>query len=75
MERTLSDLRKAAGFKTQGALAEKIGVERVTVSRWESGDREPRLSMISLLAEALHTTDGEIVSAITCLRERKEKIA
>lgn len=33
-------LRERAGI-TQTALAEALGVDRATVSRWESGDREP----------------------------------
>jgi DNA-binding transcriptional regulator YiaG len=34
-------IREAAGV-TQAALAVDIGVHRITVVRWESGDREPK---------------------------------
>lgn len=67
--KTLSDMRKAAGFKTQEALAEIIGVERVTVSRWESGDREPRLNFISTLADVFGVSEGDIVTAINQMRK------
>jgi transcriptional regulator with XRE-family HTH domain len=34
-------IREVAGV-TQDAVAEDVGVDRATISRWESGDREPR---------------------------------
>lgn len=73
MASNLADIRKGAGFRTQEALAEKIGVERVTVSRWESGDREPRLSMISLLARTLDVSEGDIVAVISKQRAKKPR--
>jgi transcriptional regulator with XRE-family HTH domain len=35
------ELRLAAGFSIQ-EIAAAVGVDRATVSRWESGKREPR---------------------------------
>ena len=34
-------IRQAAGV-SQGAVARELGVHRVTVARWESGERSPR---------------------------------
>lgn len=34
-------LRERAGI-SQDAVAQAVGVDRATVSRWESGEREPR---------------------------------
>jgi transcriptional regulator with XRE-family HTH domain len=47
------DLRLGAGI-TQAEIAEVLGVDRASVTRWESGTREPRgdvrLAYIDLLA-------------------------
>ena len=47
-------VRQAAGA-TQSRVAEALGVHRLTVSRWETGERRPRGEMraryASLLAE------------------------
>lgn len=45
-------LRIAAGL-TQADVAGSIGVTRVTVSRWETGVREPRGALRRSYAEAL----------------------
>lgn len=44
--------RKKAGL-SQEALAERIGVSRQAVSKWETGDAEPELSKLRLLAQVL----------------------
>jgi len=36
----IKKLRKRLGM-SQGELAEALGVERITVIRWESGDNKP----------------------------------
>lgn len=41
---------------SQEELAEKIGVEKVTISRWERGQRGLTLTTLESLAEALHCT-------------------
>jgi transcriptional regulator with XRE-family HTH domain len=48
----LRELREAAGL-TQGELAERVGVIREAVARWEAGRREPGWSNVLALAEAL----------------------
>jgi transcriptional regulator with XRE-family HTH domain len=48
----LQALRLAAGL-TQAELAEKIGVHRVAVARWEGDEREPNWSNVVALAKAL----------------------
>lgn len=53
-------LRKQAG-KTQGELAEQIGVDTETISRFERGATMPSLVTLQLLAVALNTTMGDLV--------------
>lgn len=48
----LKQLRKAAGL-TQAELAEKVGSHTITVSRWETDEREPTWTNIAALAKAL----------------------
>lgn len=42
--------RKKAGL-SQEALAEKLGVSRQAVSKWETGESDPEISKLKLLAE------------------------
>lgn len=45
-------IREAAGV-SQGRLADELGVDRVTVTRWEGGLRRPRGSTAARYAELL----------------------
>lgn len=49
---TLVRLRKEKGL-TQGQIAEMIGVDQTTVSRFEQADSNPQLSMIRRYARAV----------------------
>lgn len=51
----LETARRARGM-TQGDLAEEIGVQQATLSRWEKGLREPDDSDVDKLATALGVT-------------------
>lgn len=48
----VASARADRGF-TQEALAEAVGVEPVTVSRWETGDRAMSLSALARVSVAL----------------------
>jgi transcriptional regulator with XRE-family HTH domain len=50
--RTLARVRKARGL-TQAELAERLGVIRNTVSRWERGEATPSLEQLGPLTRAL----------------------
>jgi len=52
MARTLRDLRLARQFDQQ-MLGERVGVNAVTISRWETGGHKPSLRNIHKLAHAL----------------------
>lgn len=56
----LSACRKREGV-TQGELAERIGVDTETVSRFERGVTMPSLTTLQMLAVALNTTMAELV--------------
>lgn len=53
------DIRARAGL-SQAQLADAIGVDRVTVSRWEAGTRTPRGRHLTEYLEALN----ELASAV-----------
>jgi len=53
--------RKKAGL-TQPDLAEKSGLSIVTISRYESGHREPRASDIQKLCEVLGVGESELLN-------------
>ncbi|GAA0933612.1 helix-turn-helix transcriptional regulator [Streptomyces thermoalcalitolerans] len=55
----LARRRKAAGF-TQEGLADYLGVERSTVSRWESAETEPQAWIRPRLASALRVSVEEL---------------
>ena len=48
-------LRHEKGL-SQEAVAEKIGVSRQTVAKWENGESMPNLDLAAVLAEVLGTT-------------------
>ena len=53
-ERLLSLLQKQG--VTQKELAERINTTEATISRYVSGDREPKADMLANISTALHTT-------------------
>jgi len=55
----LAQRRKSLGF-TQESLAGKLGVERSTVVRWESGDTGPQPWMRPRIAEALRISATQL---------------
>ena len=57
----LKELRKEKGI-TQEQLAEKLGVSRRTVSRWETGSNMPDLDLLIELADYYNTDIREILN-------------
>jgi transcriptional regulator with XRE-family HTH domain len=55
----LAARRKAVGF-SQEQLAERLGIDRSTVARWESGETEPQPWMRPRLARALQLSLGQL---------------
>jgi transcriptional regulator with XRE-family HTH domain len=48
----IKKMRKKQGL-TQQELADKIGVSQKDVSRWENGKREPSITTLNKIADAL----------------------
>lgn len=55
----LATLRKHAGLK-QKDIAEKMGVDRSTVTKWETSKAAPRASELPKLAKILNCTITEL---------------
>lgn len=55
----LQKLRRDAGM-SQEALAEKVGVSRQTVAKWENGDSSPDLSDAVVMSEVFGVTLDEL---------------
>jgi len=55
----LARQRKAAGY-SQEELAERLGVERSTVVRWEAGDTEPQPGLRPKIARALRVSLAQL---------------
>jgi len=58
--RRIADARRARGM-TQAALGEAIGIEPVTLSRYEAGARGPSISTIASVADVLGVDVGDLV--------------
>jgi len=54
--------RRSAGM-TQKQLADRLGVEPITVSRWERGVTTPSIPRLQRIAELTETTVSDLVRA------------
>jgi transcriptional regulator with XRE-family HTH domain len=57
---SVAAVRKGTGW-TQGELAERVGVETETISRFERGATIPSLVTLQKLAVALNTTMADLI--------------
>lgn len=55
----LRSLREARGLSVR-ALADSVGVSKVTIWKWERGDNEPRARMATALARALDVSPVQL---------------
>lgn len=58
----IAELRKAAGL-TQDMLSKRLGVERTTVTKWETGESNPRTDKLPDIAKALNCTLDDLFDA------------
>ena len=57
----LKTLRKKNNI-SQEVLADKVGVSRQSVSKWETGDAYPEMNNILQLCKIFHCNIGELVN-------------
>lgn len=62
-------MRRIAIGITQDQLAEKLGVDRSTVAKWELGKSYPRTSLLPRISEVLGCTVDELFE--NCKENRK----
>ena len=68
----MRELREKAGL-TQCGLAEKVGVDRTTVTKWENGQVYPRPDKLLKLEALFGVPAGDIIRAINEAAERSAK--
>lgn len=68
----IKDKRERAGM-TQGELAERLGVDRTTVTKWESGDAMPRADKLPDIAKALGCTVDELYGNVGTREQEQGK--
>ncbi len=56
----IADLLRSKGMQ-QKELAERIGLTEATMSRYISGERDPKPEVLSSIATALHTTSDYLL--------------
>ena len=61
LRQNLQYLRKRSGNMTQEKLAERLGVSRQTVSKWESGENVPELSKLIELCDLFSCTLDDLL--------------
>ena len=68
--RSITQHRKTAGL-SQAELAERLGLDQPSVSRWERGERAPGADMLALIAYALDIDEpGDLLSdALDAIRD------
>lgn len=70
---SLAQARKKAGL-TQEAVAEKLGVSRQTISKWETDETLPDIRQSKKLASLYHMTLDELVDFDIDVQELSEMI-
>lgn len=68
----IQSLRKTKGF-SQEELAEKVGVSRQAVSKWESQQSAPDIEKILLLSEIFEVSTDYLLKGTTPAKEKESK--
>jgi len=71
---TIQRLRKERGM-SQAKLGETMGVSNMAVSKWETREANPDISLLPLLAEALGVTIDELLTDIKVEKEQPKLVS
>ena len=66
-------LRKSKGI-SQEELADKVGVSRQAVSKWESEQSTPDLEKIIIMSDYFNVTTDYILKGIEIVENKEEKV-
>lgn len=66
-------LRKKSGY-SQEAVAEKLGVSRQAVSKWENGDADPEIGKLRLLAQLFQVSTDWLLSEDEPMEKEAEQV-
>lgn len=69
----ISELRKKRN-KTQAQLAEEIGVTKLTISRWENGERIPKADKAQVLADYFGVTTAYLLGLVPKEEAHRDEI-
>lgn len=69
----LKEIRKSEGL-SQEQLAEKIGVSRQAITKWETGKGLPDVENMVIIAEIFKTTLDELLQDSTARQEQKKSV-
>lgn len=72
--RRLARRRKVLGY-TQEQLAEQLGVDRTTVSRWEAGETEPHAWQRPNIADVLDVSTDELAALLGTTKDEQPGVA
>lgn len=70
---SLFHARKKSGL-SQESIAEKLGVSRQTISKWEADETVPDIRQSKMMAKLYHTTLDELIDFDPDLQEIQEAI-
>lgn len=57
MERRIKEIRKSCGDTSQGVFGKRLGLTGATISRLESGDRQPTEAIILSICREFHINE------------------
>lgn len=67
----IADLRKKAGL-TQKELAEQLNINSITLSRYETGDRQPSFETVSRLSEIFECSSTKYIMGFDTTKGENE---
>ncbi|MCO7136139.1 helix-turn-helix domain-containing protein [[Clostridium] leptum] len=70
MDNIFRDYRRACGY-TQCQLADMVGVDQTTVSKWEHEIAYPHVSQLLILQRVLHIPDQQLLNGLQEIESRR----